>query len=350
MQNDIVLKSTSLQTGYYEKNKVKTVIGDFSNLTLEKGDFIALLGPNGVGKSTLLKTLSGELVPISGDIKIEERNILDYSNIEKSKVLSFVFSNVQIVGNLSVRETVMMGRYPYVNWWGKLSEKDDALVIQALEDVGAIHLIERKITELSDGERQKVMIARAIAQDTSLILLDEPTAHLDLINRIEIFQLLKRIARKRHKSILLSTHEVEMSLQIADKMWILENGKCVVGTPDAIVSRGDIARVFSNKNIGFDTKQGTFNYCADKTLFSYTISIDSTVNLSEETRLRISWIDKKFLSEGCVKSDTPDYNLYLTIDKDSNYLVWDISYLNTNVRCEMDGLDVFKMILKLYTQ
>ncbi|MBB6461277.1 ABC transporter ATP-binding protein [Flammeovirga kamogawensis] len=350
MGNDIVLKSTSLKTGYYNKNKVKTVIGDFKNLTLEKGDFIALLGPNGVGKSTLLKTLSGELLPISGSIIIDNRNILDYSNIEKSKVLSFVFSNVQIVGNLSVKETVMMGRYPYVNWWGKLSPKDDALVIQALEDVGAIHLIERKITQLSDGERQKVMIARAIAQDTPLILLDEPTAHLDLINRIEIFQLLKRIARKHQKSILLSTHEVEMSLQIADKMWILENGKCTIGTPDAIISEGEIERVFSNKNIGFDTNQGTFNYCADKTLFSYNISIDSNVEITEETRLRISWVEKKFLSEGCVRSDTPDFIIHLILDNNSKNLVWDISYLNTNKRCEMDGLDLFKTILKLYTR
>ncbi|NLR92343.1 ABC transporter ATP-binding protein [Flammeovirga agarivorans] len=342
-----IVEVQDLTTGYSSKNGDK-VIGQYPSLQLEKGDFVALIGKNGVGKSTLLKTLSGDISPLKGEVKILNKKVDELSSLDKSKQISFVLSQVHFTGKLSVKDVVTLGRYPYVNWWGKLSKSDNDIVLQALEDVGAIDFIDRDVNTLSDGERQKVMIARAIAQDTSLILLDESTAHLDLINRIEIFQLLKKIARTRNKAILLSTHEVEMSLQVADKLWILSENKCIVGTPDMIISKNDIGNVFNTETVGFDTQNGVFNFCATHKSFSFGIELEPSINdyngdLNIENR--VLWLKRKFQSEGCfLTNETPEIKISLSYKND--ILEWEIEGFGKVIKIhDHNKTDLYKEVV-----
>lgn len=346
-----VVYTNNLITGYLDKGEKKRVIGNYNQLSLNKGDFNVLIGRNGVGKSTLLKTLSGELVPLEGEVEINNIAVSKLTNAQKSVVLSFVFSNTNIVGKLTVIETVLMGRYPYVNWWGKLGAKDHEIAEQALKDVDAYSFKDRYVQTLSDGERQKVMIARAIAQDTHIIFLDEPSAHLDLPNRIEVFQLLKKIARKRNKAILLSTHEIEMSLQIADQLWILHDQKITIGSPAEIVSTNFINTIFSSESIAFNSKTGVFNFCALEKLFSFQLKPNSSISdYSGEINLqiRLEWEVRKLISEGAFESEVPDFEIQLCFNQEEDKLEWVIDTIKNRSTINLKGNNLFKILLGLY--
>ncbi|ANQ48639.1 ABC transporter ATP-binding protein [Flammeovirga sp. MY04] len=340
----------NLITGYHQKNKEIYKVGNYPSLTLNKGDFVTLIGRNGIGKSTLLKTLSGDIPPIEGEVKINGTPIHQLDNITRSKLISFVLPNVQINGRLTVEEVVMLGRYPYINWWGKTSDDDKLSVIRALESVQAMHLKNRDITTLSDGEKQKVMIARALAQDTPIIFLDESTAHLDLPNRVEVFQLLKIIARKSQKTILLSTHEIEMSLQVADYIWLLQKGKCTFGTPDLLVSKNTIREVFNSNYVGFDKESGVFKFCSIEKQFSFGIELDVSVKDylgHQDVDIRILWLIKKFISEGCDESIDADVQIKLLYSTDNELLEWNVTYKNkTLIYQDHDNLNLYNQINK----
>ncbi|OHX65363.1 ABC transporter ATP-binding protein [Flammeovirga pacifica] len=324
----ITLKINDLITGYHQKNKESHKVGHYPSLSLSSGDFVALIGRNGIGKSTLLKTLSGDLEPLSGEVLIDDQLVHQMSNVDRSKLISFVLPNVQLNGRLTAKEVVMLGRYPYINWWGKSSEKDLQKVNESLDNVNASHLKDRDVNTLSDGERQKVMIARALAQDTPIIFLDESTAHLDLPNRVEIFQLLKQIARKQNKTILLSTHEIEMCLQVADYLWLLQESKCIYGTPDVIIANNNINEVFNSNFVGFDTKSGVFNFCSFEKRFSFGIKLDvSKADYigSQDLEVRVHWLHKKLISEGCVENDNPMIHITLKLADNKELLEWHVN-------------------------
>ncbi|MBD0401207.1 ABC transporter ATP-binding protein [Flammeovirga sp. EKP202] len=349
--NESVLSTQNLITGYQDKGEVPKVVGQYGELHLRRGEFNVLIGINGVGKSTLLKTLSGEIVPLEGQVSINNQILGDLNNTQRSLLISFVFSNTSIVGKLTVFETVLMGRYPYVNWWGKLKDSDHTIALDALKDVGADHLQDRYINTLSDGERQKVMIARAIAQNTDVIFLDEPSAHLDLINRIEIFQLLKNIARKKKKAILLSTHEIEMSLQVADNLWILYGNQVKIGSPSAIVASNFINQTFSSPSIAFNAKSGVFNFCAPESLFSFTISHSDTVRQYDGTIdpvVYLEWECKKMISEGAYTDENPQFEVLLTLSDDKKALIWNVNYNGKKYTYDLCNCNLFSELMKLY--
>ena len=248
----------SLSTGYRGKNNVTVVARDI-NARIFGGELTCLLGPNGAGKSTLLRTLSAFLPPVSGDITIMGRNLRDYTDKELSKLIGVVLTEKTDLRNMSVEDLVGLGRSPYTGFWGTLHEHDRRIVENAIDMVGITELRDRMIQTLSDGERQKVMIAKALAQETPVIFLDEPTAFLDYPSKVEIMQLLHRLSRTTGKTIFMSTHDLDMALQIADTIWLMDREKGVsTGTPRELADKGTLARFFVRKGISFDSENCMF--------------------------------------------------------------------------------------------
>ena len=220
MKREETIRLTGLSIGYRGKHSVKCVADDISQ-AIHSGELTCLLGENGAGKSTLLRTLSGFLSPLAGEISILGRPLSSYKERELATVIGVVLTEKNNLQNMTVRELVGMGRSPYTGFWGRLSADDRRKVDDALSLVGIAALSNRMVQTLSDGERQKVMIAKALAQETPIIFLDEPTAFLDYPSKVEILHLLHRLSREMHKTIFLSTHDLELALQIADRLWLM---------------------------------------------------------------------------------------------------------------------------------
>lgn len=257
MHNETV-KVVDLTTGYEGKHGKKVISRGICE-TLCSGELTCLLGPNGAGKSTLLKTLCGFIPPLGGEILIEGKPLHEYSDRELAGIIGIVLTDKVSLDNMTVAELVEIGRSPYTGFWGRLSDNDRAIASSAIDMVGIGHLNDRLINSLSDGERQKVMIAKALAQQTPVIFLDEPTAFLDYPSKVEMMQLLQRLSRTQGKTVFLSTHDLELALQIADKVWLVDKGKDVVaGTPEDLSLSGDIDRFFSREGVTFDKDTGLF--------------------------------------------------------------------------------------------
>lgn len=253
-----LLTAADLMVGYAAKKTPHPVAGPLQ-LALWPGELVCLLGPNGAGKSTLLRTLAGLQPPLGGQLAVSGQQLAALSAPERARQLSIVLTDRIDAGNLTVRELVRLGRHPHTGWLGGLSAHDEAQVQAALEATGTAAFAPRLVNELSDGERQKVLLARALAQDTPVVLLDEPTAHLDLPNRVALMRLLHRLARQTGKAILLSTHELDLALQAADRVWLLPaTGALRTGTPEDLVLSGDFAAAFVHEGLAFDAATGTF--------------------------------------------------------------------------------------------
>ncbi len=227
--------------------------------SLHGGELTCLLGPNGAGKSTLLRTLSGFLPPLDGEIFIEGKRLSAHTPAELAKVIGVVLTERLHLNNMTVEELVGLGRSPYTGFWGRLSGEDRRIVNRSMELVRVEGMRGRMVSTLSDGERQKVMIAKALAQETPVIFLDEPTAFLDYPSKVEIMQLLLSLAHGEGKTVFLSTHDLELSLQIADRIWLVDKSKGVVtGTPEDLSLAGEMGRFFEREGVVFDLDAGLF--------------------------------------------------------------------------------------------
>ena len=276
--NNETIQLKDLSIGYQTKHSVKTVAEGISG-SIRSGELTCLLGANGVGKSTLLRTLSAFQPAIRGEIlftvyslsscvpavasgkaerTVNTKEIASLSDKDLSKLIGVVLTEKPDVRNMSVRELVSLGRSPYTGFWGTYSEEDLRIVDEAIEMVGVKSLTRRPIHTLSDGERQKVMIAKALAQQTPVIFLDEPTAFLDYPSKVEVLLLLRSISRQAQKTIFLSTHDVELALQLADTIWLMKKveegdvSPVIIGSPEALAASGDLGRFFERENIVFD--------------------------------------------------------------------------------------------------
>lgn len=247
-----------LHTYYLSIGYKKTAIQENLNLQIRVGELVCLIGPNGCGKSTLLRTLAGLQKSLHGEITFGDKNLKQLTSNEKALLLSFVLTDKVEVDNLTVFELVFTGRYPHTSWLGNRTEIDTEKTEEAIEMVHLAHKKDCFINELSDGEKQRAMIAKALAQDTPLIFLDEPTAHLDLPNRVEIILLLRRLVKETNKAIILSTHELDLALQVADKLWLMNEEGVEDGTPSDLISNGHIEAAFANDAVKFDKKLGSF--------------------------------------------------------------------------------------------
>jgi len=253
----LLLQTNDLQTGYLVAGKKLPVSDNMPSLEILSGQLICLLGPNGAGKSTLLRTLAGLQRSLAGSVAITGRT--DLSAAQLAQKISLVLTDRITGNNLDVYSLVALGRYPWSDWLGGLGESDRAAIERAIEATGIGELRDRKLYTLSDGENQKVMLARALAQDTPLLMLDEPTAHLDLPSRIRLMRLLHRLARALDKGILLSTHELDLALQVADEVWLLEaTGSLHKGAPEDLILDGIFEAVFAKEDVSFDRATGVF--------------------------------------------------------------------------------------------
>ncbi|THU38118.1 ABC transporter ATP-binding protein [Niastella caeni] len=255
-----LLKASRLCIGYKKGKKEEKVLSGPLELEMHSGQLICLLGPNGAGKSTLIRTLAGLQPSLSGTVAINGKNITKLQPQERAKRLSMVLTERVQSGNLTAYSIIALGRFPYTNWLGTLQPHDREIVQLAMRKTDTTTFANRKLNELSDGEAQKVMLARALAQDTPIIILDEPTAHLDLPNRITMMRLLHQLAKTTAKSILLSTHDLDLALQSADEVWLLRSdGVLTKGAPEDVVLNGTFETAFHKEGFEFDKSSGTFS-------------------------------------------------------------------------------------------
>lgn len=258
-----ILEMRSLSIGYAGRKRTGHVVAGPLEAALRAGEFVCLLGPNGAGKSTLLQTLTGIRPPLCGSVLFENRPLGTFSARELARRMSVVLTQRVAAGMMPVDKLVALGRHPYTDWAGRLSTRDREAVTRAIEDAGVGPLAHRPFCELSDGEKQKVMIARALAQEPQVMILDEPTAFLDLPRRVELMHLLRRLAQDGGRAVLMSTHELDLALRCADRLWLLPSGAPLMeGTPEDLVLRGAFSSVFTTALVSFDPATGAFHAAA----------------------------------------------------------------------------------------
>ena len=254
-QPTIILEKLAI--GYTQKRNKKTVASGI-NANICQNELTCLLGANGVGKSTLLRTLSAFQPKLSGmiwmNVNGSQQSLEAFSDKQLSQLIGVVLTEKPDVRNMTVRELVGLGRSPYTGFWGTLEKDDWDVVDESIRLVGIEPLCSQLLDTLSDGERQKVMIAKALAQQTPIIFLDEPTAFLDFPSKVEVMQLLRRLARTMQKTIFMSTHDLELALQVADTIWLMEKEKLSVGTPRQLADNGTLAHFVERGGIEFDAQ------------------------------------------------------------------------------------------------
>ncbi|PZR21530.1 MAG: ABC transporter ATP-binding protein [Flavobacterium psychrophilum] len=257
MEKKIILSAQHLNIGYQHKKQSETIAQDV-HLTFAEANLIALIGANGIGKSTLLRTLTGIQKPLSGEVQLNGKNITGYTPSELAQNLAVVLTESLPPSNLTVFELVALGRQPYTNWLGTLSPEDLDKVNEAISLTQIETIAHKKHFEISDGQLQKVLIARALAQDTPLIVLDEPTTHLDLQHKVNLIRLLKKLASETGKCILYSTHDLDLALQLSDQIVVMTTGNIVQGTPEHLIENRAFDKLFNDSSIRFDIQKGVF--------------------------------------------------------------------------------------------
>lgn len=260
---ETTIRLRDLSIGYPDKHNTKRV-AEHLNVSIHSGELTCLLGTNGVGKSTLLRTLSAFQPPLGGTIDLLDRPLSTYDDRQLATVIGVVLTEKSDIRNMTVEELVGLGRSPYTGFWGTLKEGDRRIVHEAIARVRIEPLTQRMVHTLSDGERQKVMIAKALAQETPIIFLDEPTAFLDFPSKVEVMQLLHNLTHTLQKTVFMSTHDLELALQIADKIWLMDRTNGIaIGTPEDLSLEGKLSSFFSRKGITYDTETGFFRIDTD---------------------------------------------------------------------------------------
>lgn len=323
-----IITTTDLSIGYTVSGKPQALLSSVS-LQASKGELVALIGRNGAGKSTLLRTLTKQLPPLSGKINILGRELEKYSMSRYAKHVSFVSTEVVKVNNLRVIDLVALGRFPHTNWLGKLQPGDQYIVDDAIASVGLTHLTYKNSNQISDGERQRVMIARAIAQDTPVIILDEPTAFLDITNRYEIVELMLRLSRKKNKTILFSSHDLSIALQEADKIWLMNDKNILQGAPEDLIINNSFNKLFQNSRVNFDGITGEFRL-KKKTGTDITLNGDDkllvwTQKALERTGFGITKKVQEIQVTAGIKENKPVWTLTVKNEKLEFFSIYELS-------------------------
>jgi iron complex transport system ATP-binding protein len=296
----IALSGTGLSLGYIHQKAKKEILSNL-DFTLFSGELTCLLGPNGVGKSTLIKAILGQINPWKGSIQLDNESITNFSLEALAKRIAVVLTDPVFPGNMTVGQLVALGRTPHTGWSGKLNPADREIVEKALTDTKISYLRDERLSEISDGQRQKAMIARALAQDGQVMILDEPTAHLDFVNRFEIMSLLREIAHSQQKAILVVTHDLDIAIETADRFWILNCGTPLMsGKPEDLILSGQINRLLPSDKYRFSLSRGRMEFeikdlrfeiqgpqelvfWVEKALIKAGIkTLDSTISVSKE--------------------------------------------------------------------
>lgn len=309
--NRPIVEIKALEVGYKSAGRSNTLLSPI-DLEISFGSFIALVGPNGAGKSTLLRTLSGLQSPLSGEVVIKGKKLLHLTLSERSKLLSIVLTEHPDDFYLKAEEVVASGRYPYTNFWARLSKFDQQIIAQSMDSCGVAHLKHRRLISLSDGERQKVMIAKALAQDTPLIILDEPAAFLDYPSKIELMHLLKDLTVHSGKTILFSSHDLDLVLRSADRVWLISPNKPLLeGIPEELVLKGSINDYFDKTKLSFDISLGHFVSASEP---------NKTVLVQIEDPIMRKWVSNALLRKG-FKADGDSHANTLEVQTNSGQFI-----------------------------
>lgn len=261
MSNKLI-STRNLAVGFKRDGELVTLLSGL-NLDLEAGKLVVLLGMNGAGKSTLLRAITGDTQPLEGELQYGGRDVATLSLMERARFMGLVSTERIAAGGLTVSELVEMGRQPHTGFLGRLSKVDREVVAGAIASVGMTHKTHSFTASLSDGERQKCMIARALAQETPVIVLDEPTAFLDVASRIETMHLLRQLAHEHGKGVLLSSHDMSQSLISADELWVITHDrKVVTGSPSQLIKNNVMDQIFPSAHIRFNPEILDFEHCS----------------------------------------------------------------------------------------
>jgi iron complex transport system ATP-binding protein len=273
------------------------------SLNLKAGEVVAIVGPNGAGKSTLLRTLTALQKPLEGEILLMGKELQSYSAFERSTLLSIVLTDHPDDFFLKAEDVVATGRYPYIDFWARLKTHDKEIIAQSMEWSGIAHLKGRTLVSLSDGELQKVMIAKALAQDTPIILLDEPAAFLDYPSKIELMQLLRKLSKAKGKTILFSSHDLDLVLRSADRLWVISHNQPLVeGIPEQLVLDGIINKYFDRNELRYNPHLEQF----------IPVSITGKTFFVKEDNLESKWLKNALLRKGFLLSDAADAEILTT--------------------------------------
>jgi iron complex transport system ATP-binding protein len=256
-ERNFTIQTKNLSIGYKSKSET-IIIAQNINIGLAKGKLIALIGENGIGKSTLLKTITGLIPPLNGEVNLLNKSLQSFKPLNLAQELSIVLTEKLPPSNLTIYEIIALGRQPYTNWLGALSEVDKSKIEEAIALTDIHHLIHKKHDEISDGQLQIALIARALAQDTSIIILDEPTTHLDLVHKATLLKLLQKLAHETDKTILYSTHDIDLAIQMADKMIVFTANQIVQDQPCNLIQTGIFNTLFDTEHLTFDATIGKF--------------------------------------------------------------------------------------------
>jgi iron complex transport system ATP-binding protein len=255
----MIVETADLAIGYRTRNRVNTIMSNLS-LQARQGELVALIGRNGTGKSTLLRTIVGLQSVLDGMVKLAGTELQEIDSSLLPRIVSFTSTEPVAVRNILVRDVVALGRFPYTNWIGTMTAADEEAVTEALEATDIISLAGRSIDNISDGERQRTLIARSLAQDTGLLVMDEPTAFLDLPSRYGIVSLLRKLTREKSKCVIYSTHDLDTAINEADRIWLMTGEGVANGAPEDMILQGNIAKAFESPLLSFSSSNGTFSF------------------------------------------------------------------------------------------
>lgn len=292
-----ILELKNLEIGY-EKSLLKNI-----NLIANQGELIALIGINGVGKSTLLKTISGIISQKKGNIYLENKNLEKYTKQKLATILGFSAVNQIYVNNITVKDIISLGRTPYTSLLGTLKKKDEEIILNAIKECGLEKITNKEISKISDGQRQRAFIARLIAQQTNLLIFDEPTAFLDIEGKYQIVYLFKQIVREMNKTVIFSTHDLKIAIQTADKIWLFIDNKIISALPEDLILQGHFERLFSYSKINFN------NFTADFDVKSKVI--DKIQIRNNSTEIKKIWTEKALLKFGYIPDFESKKSIYI---------------------------------------
>jgi iron complex transport system ATP-binding protein len=310
MTNDFkeILSLVSLKIGY-TSGKHKNALLPPLNARARSGEMIAVIGRNGIGKSTLLRTLTGLQRPLGGDIYYHNKPIEDYSRMELAQRVGYISTEVIKVSNMSVYDLVSLGRFPHTNWIGKAEIRDQEVISDALCKTSMSSFAKKSVSELSDGERQKAMIARILAQDTGIMIMDEPTAFLDVASKCEILQLMHHLSSDSNKTIIFSTHDLQMAISQSDKIWLILENELIEGAPEDLMLSGAFNNLFDSSTVIFNSYDGTFFFRSEAS---------GNIFIEGESEKR-HWTEKALTRAG-FKITTERTYPYLILPTESNSL------------------------------
>jgi iron complex transport system ATP-binding protein len=306
-----ILSIRKLRIGYHSGKSEKCLLPPLT-MNAYEGELIAIIGKNGIGKSTLLRTITGLQPSLGGDIVYSGYSIKKYSRIELARKIGYISTEQVKVSNMSVYDLVSLGRFPYTNWFGKIDSENHKHIMDALHLCSMTAFSSRLVSELSDGERQRAMIARLLAQDTGVMVMDEPTAFLDIGSKYEILHLLSRLAHEKSKTIIYSTHDLHLATGLSDSIWFILGNRLISGAPEDLMIEGVFEDLFHNSPVRFNADDGTFSF-KDK--------VRGNVCLKGDGRCRY-WTEMALNRAGfSVAKDTEDSGLKITAVSDTEFIL-----------------------------